>query len=91
MPPGDPHEAYRDYQMDPAQLPLSRIHLRVDWQTLRRLPLSGAIIFNFKALFTPVEEFSEYVLPFPFSALFLFPPFSSPPFSRHIHTHRINN
>ncbi|KAL8830211.1 MAG: hypothetical protein Q9170_005837 [Blastenia crenularia] len=65
MPPGDPHEAYRDYQMDPAQLPLSRIHLRVDWQTLRRLPLSGSIIFNFKALFTPVEEFREYVLPPP--------------------------
>ncbi|KAK5626392.1 hypothetical protein RRF57_002107 [Xylaria bambusicola] len=35
----------------------SRIHLRVDWQTLRRLPLSGAIVFNFKALFTPIEEF----------------------------------
>ncbi|KAL9593391.1 MAG: hypothetical protein Q9219_007572 [cf. Caloplaca sp. 3 TL-2023] len=57
MPPGDPHEAYRNYQLDRDQLPLSRIHLRVDWQTLRRLPLSGAIIFNFKALFTPVEEF----------------------------------
>ncbi|KAI4172334.1 MAG: hypothetical protein LQ343_003592 [Gyalolechia ehrenbergii] len=59
MPPGDPHEAYRGYQMDPAELPLSRIHLRVDWQTLRRLPLSGSIIFNFKALFTPVEDFRE--------------------------------
>lgn len=55
MPPGDPHEQYRTYQ-DP-NLTLSRIHLRVDWQTLRRLPLSGAIVFNFKALFTPVEKF----------------------------------
>ncbi|KAL9586218.1 MAG: hypothetical protein Q9212_001043 [Teloschistes hypoglaucus] len=59
MPPGDPHEAYRDHQE--ADLDLSRIHLRVDWQTLRRLPLSGCIIFNFKALFTPVEEFREIV------------------------------
>ncbi|KAL8728546.1 MAG: hypothetical protein Q9181_005314 [Wetmoreana brouardii] len=59
MPPGDPHEAYREYQAPTSELPLSRIHLRVDWQTLRRLPLSGAIIFNFKALFTPVEEFRE--------------------------------
>ena len=55
MPPGDPHENFRSLQVP--NLPLSRIHLRVDWQTLRRLPLSGAIIFNFKALFTPVEEF----------------------------------
>ena len=55
MPPNDPHEAYRERQ-EPT-LPLSRLHLRVDWQTLRRLPLSGAIIFNFKALFTPIEEF----------------------------------
>ncbi|KAL8967408.1 MAG: hypothetical protein Q9197_005447, partial [Variospora fuerteventurae] len=57
MPPGDPHEAYRDYQLPRSELPISRIHLRVDWQTLRRVPLSGAIIFNFKALFTPFEQF----------------------------------
>ena len=57
MPPGDPHENYRSLQ-DPG-LTLDRIHLRVDWQTLRRLPLSGAVVFNFKALFTPVEEFRE--------------------------------
>ncbi|KAK4692819.1 hypothetical protein P7C71_g4458, partial [Lecanoromycetidae sp. Uapishka_2] len=62
MPPGDPHEKYREYQ-DP-ELTLDRIHLRVDWQTLRRLPVSGAIIFNFKALFTPIEEFrSEPYVP----------------------------
>ncbi|CAG7562727.1 unnamed protein product [Fusarium equiseti] len=35
------------------------VHLRVDWQTLRRLPLSGAIVFNFKALFTPMSEFRD--------------------------------
>ncbi|KAI9876879.1 MAG: hypothetical protein M1830_005401 [Pleopsidium flavum] len=57
MPPGDPHEAHRLTQS--SDLTLSRCHLRVDWQTLRRLPLSAAIIFNFKALFTPVSEFRD--------------------------------
>ena len=57
MPPGDPHEAVRKQQLPASELPVSRIHLRVDWQTLRRLPLSGAVVFNFKALFTPIEEF----------------------------------
>jgi len=52
---GDPHEKYREFQAP--DLTLDRLHLRVDWQTLRRLPLSGAIIFNFKALFTPVADF----------------------------------
>lgn len=55
MPPGDPHEKYRDFQSP--DLTLARCHLRVDWQTLRRLPLSGAVVFNFKALFTPVSDF----------------------------------
>lgn len=40
-------------------LKVEDIHLRVDWQTLRRLPLSGAVIFNFKALFTPLAEFAD--------------------------------
>jgi len=57
MPPGDPHEKYRDFQSP--DVDISRCHLRVDWQTLRRLPLSGAIVFNFKALFTPVAEFRD--------------------------------
>lgn len=57
MPPGDPHETYRLSQSP--LVTLQRTHLRVDWQTLRRLPLSGAIVFNFKALFTPVEEFRD--------------------------------
>ncbi|KAH7889921.1 hypothetical protein F5I97DRAFT_1998333 [Phlebopus sp. FC_14] len=43
-------------RQDP-DLPLSNIYLRVDWQTLRRLPRSRAIVFNFKALFTPVTDF----------------------------------
>lgn len=57
MPPNDPHEAYRLTQSPSVTLP--RVHLRVDWQTLRRLPLSGCIIFNFKALFTPLQEFRD--------------------------------
>ncbi|RYP03038.1 hypothetical protein DL765_010616 [Monosporascus sp. GIB2] len=57
MPPGDPHESYRDYQ--DAGLTRERLHFRVDWQTLRRLPLSGGVVFNFKGLFTPLEEFRD--------------------------------
>ena len=57
MPPNDPHEKLRDAQ-DPSHT-LERCHFRVDWQTLRRLPLSGAVVFNFKAVFTPVSEFRD--------------------------------
>jgi hypothetical protein len=57
MPPGDPHIELRSVQSP--DLTLSDIFLRVDWQTLRRLPLSGAIVFNFKALFTPITEFRD--------------------------------
>ncbi|KAL1856797.1 hypothetical protein Plec18167_005205 [Paecilomyces lecythidis] len=38
---------------------IDQCNLRVDWQTLRRLPLSGAIVFNFKAIFTPMTELRE--------------------------------
>lgn len=38
---------------------LKRCNLRTDWQTLRRLPLTGAIVFNFKAVFTPLESFRD--------------------------------
>lgn len=55
MPPGHPHEQLREVQAP--DLTIEECNLRVDWQTLRRLPLSGGIIFNFKALFTPVQEF----------------------------------
>ena len=57
MPPGDPHEKLRDVQMP--DLDVSRCNLRVDWQTLRRMPLSGGVVFNFKALFTPLTEFRD--------------------------------
>ncbi|PYI06164.1 hypothetical protein BO78DRAFT_125363 [Aspergillus sclerotiicarbonarius CBS 121057] len=57
MPKGDPHETLRLSQ-DP-NLQLEDCNLRVDWQTLRRLPLSAAVVFNFKALFTPVTEFRD--------------------------------
>lgn len=46
----------------PVQDPKLRVEdcfLRVDWQTLRRLPLSGAVVFNFKAFFTPVTELRD--------------------------------
>ncbi|KAG5340144.1 hypothetical protein E4T56_gene19449 [Termitomyces sp. T112] len=54
-PPNDPHLKLRETQL--SDLKLEDIHLRVDWQTLRRLPISRAIIFNYKALFTPFSEF----------------------------------
>lgn len=54
MPPGDPHELLRE-QQDP-ELDVGDCYLRVDWQTLRRLPLSAGVVFNFTALFTRVEE-----------------------------------
>lgn len=57
MPPGDPHEASRAVQAE--ALRADEVTLRVDWQTLRRLPLSGAVVFNFKALFTPLAEFRD--------------------------------
>ena len=57
MPPGDPHAQHRLGQSP--DLKLQDVHIRVDWQTLRRLPLSGAIVFNFKALFTPLSEVAD--------------------------------
>ncbi|KAL9058904.1 MAG: hypothetical protein Q9162_001460 [Coniocarpon cinnabarinum] len=39
------------------RLDVDDVLFRVDWQTLRRLPVTGAIVFNFKALFTPIREF----------------------------------
>ena len=38
---------------------LDDIFLRVDWQTMRRLPITGAICLNFKALFTQLEQLRE--------------------------------
>ncbi|TFK25077.1 hypothetical protein FA15DRAFT_379502 [Coprinopsis marcescibilis] len=50
------YAAHKQYN---PELRIEDVHLRVDWQTLRRLPESGAIVFNFKALFTPVTEFRK--------------------------------
>lgn len=33
--------------------------LRCDYQTLRRLPFSGAVVFNFKAIFTPMTDLRD--------------------------------
>ncbi|RDA85668.1 hypothetical protein CP532_4644 [Ophiocordyceps camponoti-leonardi (nom. inval.)] len=55
LPSTDPDFSQRETQ-NPS-LAAEDVYLRVDWQTLRRLPLSGAIVFNFKALFTPITEF----------------------------------
>jgi hypothetical protein len=55
MQPDHPHLNIRQCQ-DP-NLRVEDIHLRVDWQTLRRLPRSLDIVFNYKALFTPLAEF----------------------------------
>ena len=57
MPPGHPHEKYRESQHP--DVTIDRVHLRTDHQTLRRLPLSGAVVFNFKALFTHITDFKE--------------------------------
>ncbi|KAF4550537.1 Hypothetical protein D9617_17g048060 [Elsinoe fawcettii] len=54
LPPHSPELEEREKQ-DP-DLRIEDVTFRVDWQTLRRLPLSGAVCFNFKALFTPVTE-----------------------------------
>ena len=58
MAPGDPLENVFKTKQAP-ELDASRIHLRVDRQTLRRLPLSSGIVFNFKALFTPLTDLKE--------------------------------
>ncbi len=47
------------FAKDPGSLRPDDLKLRCDWQTLRRLPLSGSIAFNFKAVFTPLEELRE--------------------------------
>lgn len=57
MPPGHPHEKLRETQKE--GLTIDECHLRVDWQTLRRLPLSAGVVFNFKGIFTPVQEFRD--------------------------------
>lgn len=55
MMPDDPHFTLRSTQKP--DLRPEDLYLRVDWQTLRRLPKSRAILFNYKAVFTPFTEF----------------------------------
>ena len=55
LPDNKDHDAKRSVQ-DP-RLKLEDVNLRVDWQTLRRLPVSGAVCFNFKAVFTELAQF----------------------------------
>jgi hypothetical protein len=57
LPANHPDFAHRETQRP--DLTPEDLYLRVDWQTLRRLPLSGAVVFNFKALFTPLTEFRD--------------------------------
>ncbi|KAI0394882.1 hypothetical protein F5Y17DRAFT_232049 [Xylariaceae sp. FL0594] len=52
-------EAHGKRRTQDPGLARSDVHLRVDWQTLRRLPLSGAVVFNFKAVFTPLEDLCD--------------------------------
>ncbi|KAK0704484.1 hypothetical protein B0H67DRAFT_603625 [Lasiosphaeris hirsuta] len=47
------------FARDPERLAVGDLKLRCDAQTLRRLPLSGAVVFNFKAIFTPLEELRD--------------------------------
>lgn len=53
------HPDFEEREKQNPTLTADDVYLRVDWQTLRRLPLSGAIVFNFKALFTPLTEFKD--------------------------------
>ncbi|KAG7086669.1 hypothetical protein E1B28_002609 [Marasmius oreades] len=54
--PGSHEMIARETRQRP-DMKVEDIYLRVDWQTLRRLPRSKAIVFNFKALFTPMTDF----------------------------------
>ncbi|KAK0647111.1 hypothetical protein B0T16DRAFT_458975 [Cercophora newfieldiana] len=47
------------FAQNPKDLTVADLKLRCDAQTLRRLPLSGAVVFNFKAIFTPFEELRD--------------------------------
>lgn len=47
------------FEHNPTECKIEDLQLRCDWQTLRRLPMSGAVIFNFKAVFTPLTELAK--------------------------------
>lgn len=50
---------WTEHKREDPNLRIEDVYLRVDWQTLRRIPQSQAIVFNFKALFTPVTHFQD--------------------------------
>lgn len=47
------------FAANPGELTVEDVRLRCDWQTLRRLPVSGCIVFNFKAVFSPLTDLRE--------------------------------
>ena len=49
---------WKSHKQDP-DFQLSDLYLYVNWQTLRRMPQSRAIAFNFKAIFTPFASFRQ--------------------------------
>ena len=51
--------AFALHKREDPNLDINEVHLRVDWQTLRRLPRSKAIVFTFKAFFTPVTQLKD--------------------------------
>ncbi|KAH8810846.1 hypothetical protein F5884DRAFT_842831 [Xylogone sp. PMI_703] len=57
-PPGHSRLSGSFFKQDP-ELDINNIYLRVDWQTVRRLPVSGALVFNFRVLFTPLPDLRE--------------------------------
>ncbi|KAK8063065.1 hypothetical protein PG997_015162 [Apiospora hydei] len=52
-PTGPPRSAFADNE---SACTIDDLQLRCDWQTLRRLPVSGAVIFNFKAVFNKLTD-----------------------------------
>ncbi|KAI1852726.1 hypothetical protein JX266_002267 [Neoarthrinium moseri] len=55
-PEDHPRSAFHD---NASACKVEDLQLRCDWQTLRRLPISGAVVFNFKAVFTPLVELAK--------------------------------
>jgi hypothetical protein len=59
MEPGEEKWKRSRFHANPDDLRVDHLWLRCDWQTLRRLPLSGAVAFNFKAVFAKFEELRD--------------------------------
>lgn len=54
-----PEDHYETVKVQNPELKTEDVYLRVDWQTLRRLPISGAVLFNFRAVFYPMTDHRE--------------------------------